>query len=74
VCGILCGMRTTLDLDDELMRALLERHPGSSKTQAVEHAIREYLAADAYARIRALRGKLEIEDASIELRRIDRHT
>jgi hypothetical protein len=67
-------MRTTLDLDDELMRALLERHPGSSKTQAVEHAIHEYLAADAYARIRALRGKLDIEDVSIELRRIDRHT
>jgi hypothetical protein len=65
-------MRTTLDIDDGLMRALLERHPGSSKTDAVEHAIREYLAADAYARIRSLRGKLDIADVSEELRRLDR--
>jgi hypothetical protein len=67
-------MRTTLDIDDELMRALMERHPGASKTDAVERAIREYLAADAHARIRALRGKLEIEDVSDDLRRIDRRT
>lgn len=67
-------MRTTLDLDDELMNALLARFPGSSKTEAVEHAVREYLAMDASRRALELAGRLEIEDVSAELRRIDRHT
>ncbi|MGH2674584.1 MAG: type II toxin-antitoxin system VapB family antitoxin [Actinomycetota bacterium] len=67
-------MRTTLDIDDELMRMLLSRHPGRSKTEAVEEAIRDYLASDANARIDALRGAIEIVDVSEESRRQDRHT
>ncbi len=67
-------MRTTLDIDNELMKALLARHPGASKREVVERAIREYLSADAVARARALRGRLSIEDVSTELRRIDRRT
>jgi Arc/MetJ family transcription regulator len=66
-------MRTTLDIDDELFAALLARHPGASKKEAVERAIREYLGRDAVARVRALIGKIEIEDVSAELRR-DRGT
>ncbi|MBA3852636.1 MAG: type II toxin-antitoxin system VapB family antitoxin [Chloroflexi bacterium] len=62
-------MRTTLDLDDALMDALLARHPGASKRAAVENALRLYLALDAVERIRSLRGKLDIEDLSAELRR-----
>jgi len=62
-------MRTTLELDDALMEALLARNPGTSKRQAVETAIRAYLAADAVERIRALRGRLAVEDLSEELRR-----
>ena len=69
VYAILYGMRTTLDLDDGLMSALLARHPGASKREAVENALRAYLALDGVERIRALRGKLEIEDLSGELRR-----
>lgn len=67
-------MRTTLDIDDKLMETLLARHPGVSKTEAVERAIREYLKNDAVARLRALRGKIKVEDVSAELRRIDRRT
>lgn len=62
-------MRTTLDLDDSLMEALLARHPGTSKREAVERAIRAYLSLDAVDRIRSLVGRLEIEDLSAELRR-----
>ncbi len=62
-------MRTTLEIDDTLMDALLARHPGSSKREAVERAIQSYLANDAVARIRALRGKLAVDDLSAELRR-----
>ena len=68
------AMRTTLDIDDHLLEALLARHPGVSKREAVERAIAEYLAKDAAARTRALRGTIEIEDVSSELRKADRRT
>lgn len=67
-------MRTTLDIDDDLMAALLARYPGASKTEAVERAIREYLSMDAAARALALAGRLEVDDVSSEVRRRDRHT
>lgn len=68
------AMRTTLDIDDDLLRALMARHPGASKREAVERAISEYLAKDAAARTIALRGSIEIDDVSAELRRADRRT
>jgi Arc/MetJ family transcription regulator len=67
--AILYGMRTTLDLDDVLMDALLARNPGATKREAVEAAIRAYLAADAVDRIKALRGNIAVDDISRELRR-----
>jgi hypothetical protein len=57
-------MRTTLDLDDELVTALLARHPGTSKTEAIETAIRSYLTESAVARLRELAGTLDIHDTS----------
>ena len=69
-CDILYAIiRTTLDIDDALMEALLARHPGASKRQAVEAAIREYLAHDSVQRLRALKGNVDIKDLSGELRR-----
>lgn len=67
-------MRTTLDIDDGLLAALLARLPDKSKTEAIEAAISEFLAADAKERLRQLRGKIEIEDVSKTLRGEDRHT
>jgi len=75
--SVLChtdAMRTTLEIDDELLASLLARHPGASKREAVERAIAEYLANDAAARTRALAGHVEIEDISGELRRADRRS
>lgn len=63
-----------MDIDDHLLEALLARHPGVSKREAVERAIAGYLSKDAVARTMALRGSLQIEDVSAELRRIDRRT
>jgi Arc/MetJ family transcription regulator len=64
-------MRTTLDIDDELMRALMDRHPGASKREAVENAIREFLRSDAVVRLRALSGKVEVDDTYLEMRKAD---
>jgi hypothetical protein len=57
----LSGMRTTLDIDDRLMGSLLERLPGASKTRAIETAIEQYLAADAYDGLRDMGGTLEFD-------------
>jgi hypothetical protein len=54
------------------MRSLLARHPGASKREAVEHAIRVYLAKDATEAVRALAGSVPVDDASAQLRRRDR--
>jgi len=68
----LSGMRTTLDIDDRLMGSLLERLPGASKTRAIETAIEQYLAADAYDGLRDMGGKLEFDvDAFAAGRRAD---
>lgn len=47
--------------------------PGVSKTEAIERAVRGYLAEDAASRLRAIAGSVEIDDVSGELRARDRH-
>ena len=49
-------MRITLDLDDSLIEALSSRHPDLSKAEAIEMALRAYLALEAQ-RDRDLRGR-----------------
>lgn len=74
---VLChtyGMRTTLDLDDGLMEQLLARHPGASKTKAVEAAIEEHLRRGAVDWLLANAGTIEIEDVSAEMRSLDRRS
>lgn len=65
-------MRMTLDVDDRLMESLMARHPGESKTKAVEMAIQDHLRRRAVDWLLAMRGKLDIEDVSAEMRAIDR--
>jgi hypothetical protein len=65
-------MRTTLDIDDHLMESLMARHPGESKTKAVETAIEEHLRRGAVDWLLKNAGKIEIEDVSAEMRAIDR--
>jgi hypothetical protein len=68
------AIRTTLDIDDDLMRTLLDRLPGRSKTDAIEHAIEAFLADDAVDRLKSLADTMEIEDLSLSLRALDRTT
>lgn len=66
-------MRTTLDLDDDLIDALKAKYPDKTKTEAIETAIADHLRRSAHQRLRALAGTLDIEDVSVE-RKHDRHT
>ena len=68
------NMRTTLDLDDDLLAALVDRHPELSKTEAIEVAIRAYLEQTGIDGLRHRAGSMQIEDLSAALRRHDRHT
>ncbi len=65
-------MRTTLDLDDSLLEALMRRHPDASKTEAIQRAVRAYLLDDAVERLRRLAGSVEVDDLSATLRSHDR--
>lgn len=56
------------------MTTLLARLPGRSKTAAIEQAIGTFLSADSVDRLKALASTLEIDDASRELRALDRRT
>ncbi len=66
-------MRTTLDIDDRLLDALMTRSPGLSKTKAIENAIDHFVKSDAYEQVRRLRGVFPaIVDRTDELDRLDR--
>lgn len=65
-------MRTTLDLDDALLAALVARSPGVSKTEAIQRAVRFYLTHDAVDQLKQLAGNLDVEDVSERLRGLDR--
>lgn len=65
-------MRTTLDIDDNLMESLIRLCPDSSKTEAVERAVEDFVYKKAAERLISLQGKVEIEDVSRELRELDR--
>jgi hypothetical protein len=54
------------------MEALMARHPGLSKTKAVETAIEDHVRRRAVDELLEMRGKLDIEDVSREMRAIDR--
>jgi hypothetical protein len=54
------------------MESLMSRHPGVSKTKAVEAAIEDHVRRGAADRLLQMRGRLDIEDVSKEMRAIDR--
>jgi hypothetical protein len=54
------------------MHALMARHPGATKTKAVEAAIADHVRRGAVDWLLENAGKIEIEDASAELRAADR--
>jgi hypothetical protein len=66
------AMRTTLDLDDQLMSALMARHPGETMSKAVETAIAEHVRRGPVDWLLENAGRVEIEDLSAELRAADR--
>ena len=60
---ILVCMRTTLNLDDELLEAAMEYANEREKTAVIHMALREFVAAEAGRRLAAMGGSMpDIED------------
>ena len=65
-------MRTTLNIDEEVLRKVVAFTGIQDKSKAVNEALRLYLRWKAVKEIKALKGKLEIEDTREELREKER--
>jgi hypothetical protein len=57
-------MRTTLDIADGLIEALMARYPDASKTEAIEIAIAAHLSDDAAAWLRAQAGTVSFDETA----------
>ena len=54
-------MRTTINIQDDLMEALLAQTKAKTKTKAIELSIREYIEKKPIENIVALSGKINID-------------
>ena len=54
-------MRTTLNIDDEALRAAMELSKGRTKTEVVNEALRKFVRAKRRRQLLELRGKIEWE-------------
>jgi Arc/MetJ family transcription regulator len=54
-------MRTTLNLDEELVRELMQSTSARSKTEAIHMAMKELIRRKKLEKLKALSGKVRIE-------------
>ncbi len=64
-------MRTTLNIDDYLLKDLLHTTHAKTKTEAVKTAITEYLRTKRKEKILGMRGKINITDDWKQLRQLE---
>ncbi len=64
-------MRTTLNLDDQVMGTLLRVTHAPTKTQAVTQAIQDYVRRQQLEELRQLRGKLHVRDTWRQLEHVE---
>ena len=65
-------MRTTLDVDPDLLDAVVETTGERSKTRAVNKALKEYVRRAKIGELRAMAGKFPLYDTREEQRTADR--
>ena len=64
-------MRTTMSLDDKLMKELMEVTGAATKTEAVHLAIAEFIRRKKLEGLKALSGKVRITDNWQELEELE---
>ncbi|MDD2809747.1 type II toxin-antitoxin system VapB family antitoxin [Rhodoferax sp.] len=64
-------MRTTITIDDDMTKELMQMTGEKSITSAVRAALHDYLATLRKQKLLALRGQVQIEDTWQQLRQLD---
>ena len=64
-------MRTTFDVDPDLIDAVVETTGERSKTKAVSKALEEYVRRTKIAELRAMAGRIHLDDTRQEQREVD---
>ena len=65
-------MRTTLDIDGALLDSVVETTGENTKSKAVSAALREYVRRKKIDELRAMAGKIPLDDTRAEQREADR--
>ena len=63
-------MRTTLDIDERLLREVVERTGEKNRSRAANKAFQAYLRSEAIRELIGLAGQIDIEDDRAERRRM----
>lgn len=64
-------MRATLNIPDDLLSEVQKISGEKSKTKAITTAMKEYVRQKRIKELLALRGKIQIEDVTDELERLE---
>ena len=64
-------MRTTLNIDKEVLDSVVEITGEKTKSKAVSAVLKEYVRSKKIAKLRALAGKIQIDDTRAEQREAD---
>lgn len=64
-------MRTTITIDDDISKELMQTTGEKSITAAIKAALQDYLAGLRKQKLLALRGQVQIEDTWQQLRQLD---
>jgi hypothetical protein len=64
-------MRTTITIDDDLSKELMQITGEKSITAAIKTALQDYLSGLRKQKLLALRGQVQIEDTWQQLRQLD---
>jgi Arc/MetJ family transcription regulator len=65
-------MRTTLDIDSALLDSVVEATGEKTKSRAVNAVLREYVRRTKIGELRAMAGKIPLDDTRAEQREADR--
>ncbi len=65
-------MRTTLNIDKEVLDSVVEITGENTKSRAVNAVLKEYVRRKKIAELMALAGKIQIDDTRAEQREADR--
>ena len=64
-------MRTTLNIDDELLEQVMQFTESSNRSEAVRIALKSYIRQQEIRQMQAMRGTIDIDDTWRELRALD---